>query len=361
MAIESEQREFIEARVRELKRRLTDCEQRISFLEDGDLPEALASEKVMRKRLIAELDWEQSQLPNERPDTQEALGGPSAHDESAWPAVFLSHGHKDQEAAYAITEWISQLWPEVRLFISHKGLITREQIEQYSYLRAVSFTQALVCLLTQHSMTSNAVFDELDAALQLSKPVIQIMPPRVTADDRRVYSYLKELWEPKYGKVIYTDTSSGEQELMLALCGALKIEKPENWSAGLLMEISYKERAQPLPGDVQLSNVEKVMEGLGNREETIQWLAHVELEHDNQIRARGMSTVDLSEPLPVEARVIRLLLAVPAENLPDLIRQLRPLIDRRVTNYLQTFLNETTDCQTGARAQRLLMTLLSSM
>jgi len=48
------------------------------------------------------------------------------------PAVFLAHSYRDQSAAYAISEWICQLWPNVSLFVTHTGLTGREQVEEHS-------------------------------------------------------------------------------------------------------------------------------------------------------------------------------------------------------------------------------------
>jgi hypothetical protein len=270
--------------------------------------------------------------------------------------LFLSHSHKDQLAAYAISEWICQLWPDLHLFVTHKGLSGREQIEQHSYLKVLPHVEALVCLLSEDSMTSNAVFDELDVALQLSKPIIQVMQPNATDDDRRVYSYLQSHWEPKYGGVIHPDTVSGEEAFLDALCSALNRQSPDTWSTGMLMRLVAKKRTQPPSGSSSLPNVQRLETGLGTWTEAIEWLAHLELEHDNQMRIRGLPTVDLSESnqLSIEARVARLLFTVQPSLWPQPIRQLRPLIDIRLKRWLLQFANNTPDWKDGATALRLL-------
>jgi len=275
------------------------------------------------------------------------------------PTVFLSHSHEDQLAAYSISEWICQLWPDIHLFVTHEGLSGREQIEEHSYLKAVPHVEAFVCLLTEHSMTSNAVFDELNVALQLSKPIIQVMQPNATDDDRRVYSYLQSLWEPKYGAVIYADSASGEDELLGALCNALNRVTPDTWSAGMLMKLVAKKRTQPPSGSTSLPDVETLEAGLGTRAEAIEWLAHLELEHDNQMRIRGLPTVALSESsqLSIEARVARLLFTMQPSLWPQPIRQLRPLVDARLRRWLLQVAGNTKDWKDGATALRLLSTI----
>lgn len=60
--------EFIEARIKVLKKQLAACRTRISLLEGGDLPKALESEKTMRKNLIAELEYYQMISPKKTAD-----------------------------------------------------------------------------------------------------------------------------------------------------------------------------------------------------------------------------------------------------------------------------------------------------
>jgi len=227
--------------------------------------------------------------------------------------IFFSHSHQDQLLSYAFSEWLTTLWPNVHVYLTHPGLSGREQIQEFSYLHSAPHAACMLCLLSQHSMTSNAAFDEMEVALKAAVPIVHIMRPKPTADDLRVYSYLRELWEPKYGKVHYTDSPQDEGCLLKVISGILSWTVPSFWAPGLLMQKIEKTRSAPPSSELPIPDIDALENGSGTRADALMLLSYLEREHDNQMRIRGLPTVDPaeSESLPDGVRVARLIFTIP--------------------------------------------------
>lgn len=243
--------------------------------------------------------------------------------------VFLSHSHMDQKVSYAISEWIYRLWPDIFVYITHKNLSAREKIQQYSFLHVVPHIDVFVCLLSRHSMTSNAVIDELEISARAARPIILLFHPHMNEEDIKVYSYLKELWEPKYGSPIDISSLKGEKEFLMVLCNTLGMECPSSWKLGDLNISIEKEREIPAETELPIPDVNKIISGQATRHEAIQWLALLEFEWDNRECSKGAPPPSKNRPknLSPEDRAKEFLMYCQPEEREKLVIQLRPLVD----------------------------------
>lgn len=187
--------------------------------------------------------------------------------------IFLSHSHEDQLLAYAFSEWLTVAWPELHVYLTHRGLSGREQLQEHSYLHAAPHSSGMICLLTESSMTSNAVFDEMDVALQAGISVVHVMRPNPGKDDLRVYSYLEELWEPKYGEVHYTNTPSEERQLLKVIAELTSRAVPESMPEGEFVRLVGQDRTEPPTSELRVPDVNLLETGSGSREDAREWLS----------------------------------------------------------------------------------------
>ena len=270
--------------------------------------------------------------------------------------IFLSHSHEDQLLAYAFSEWLTTVWRDLHVYLTHRGLGGREQLQEYSYLHAAPHAAGMLCLLTQHSMTSNAVLDEMEVALKASIPIVHIMRPKPSEDDLRVYSYLRELWEPKYGEVHYTDTPQDERQLLKVVSIILSRPVPNSWTEGVLMRMLEISRSEPPAEELLIPDVDMLETGRGTRADALMWLSYLEREHDNQMRIRGLPTVDPreSKKLPDGVRVARLIYTVPRHLWEQPIRQLQLLIDTPMQRWLELNITDAPDLHVRKLSKKLL-------
>jgi len=259
--------------------------------------------------------------------------------------IFFSHSHQDQLLAYAFSEWLTTVWPNLHVYLTHRGLGGREQIQEFSYLHVTPHAAGMLCLLTQHSMTSNAAFDEMEVALKAAMPIVHIMRPKPSEDDLRVYSYLRELWEPKYGKVHYTDSPQDESQLLNVISRILSWQVPRSWTQGLLMQKIEKSRSEPPSSELSIPDIDALEIGRGTRADSLMLLSYLEREHDNQMRIRGLPTVDPaeSESLPDGVRVARLIFTVPKHLWEQPIQQLQHLVDAPMLQWLKRNVTDAPD------------------
>jgi len=270
--------------------------------------------------------------------------------------IFFSHSHQDQLLAYAFSEWLTTVWPNLHVYLTHQGLSGREQIQEFSYLHATPHAAGMLCLLTQHSMTSNAVFDEMEVALKAAVPIIHIMRPKPSEDDLKVYSYLRELWVPKYGKVLYTDTIQDEGQLLSAISRILSWQVPRSWTQGLLKQKIEKFRSQPPTSELTIPDIDALEMGGGTRGDALMFLSYLEREHDNQMRIRGLPIVNPAESasLPDGVRVARLIFTIPKHLWEQPIQQFQHLVDAPMLQWLERCITDAPDPAVRGLAKELL-------
>jgi hypothetical protein len=205
-------------------------------------------------------------------------------------------------------------------------------------------------------MTSNAVLDEMEVALKASIPIIHIMRPKPSEDDMRVYSYLRELWEPKYGEVHFTETPQDERQLLNIVSRILSRSVPNSWTEGLLMKMVETTRSEPPVEELSIPDVDMLEAGRGTRADALMWLSYLEREHDNQMRIRGLPTVDPreSKQLPDGVRVARLIFTVPRHLWEQPIRQLQLLIDSQMQRWLELNVTDAPDPHVRKLSKELL-------
>lgn len=100
--------------------------------------------------------------------------------------VFLAHSHHDQNIAYALSEWILNLWSDLSVFLTHNGLSELDRLVPYYYLHAIPGSDAFICLISRNCFASNAIFDELEVAAKASCNIILVIQPNMRYARERV-------------------------------------------------------------------------------------------------------------------------------------------------------------------------------
>jgi hypothetical protein len=250
--------------------------------------------------------------------------------------IFISHSHLDQNEAYALSEWIYGEFTEVRTYISDRCLSWREELLAHNYLYMIPHIDLVLGLLSKHSMTSNAVFDELEVALKAAKPIILIFHPQMDDEDRKVYSYLQEMWEPKYGKPLDFIDKDIESALLTRVCQALRRRRQPMSPSGALARSMKKQRSLLEKVNVPMPDWRWLSEGQATRAEAIQWLAMLERELHHRMLSKGydVPSQNAEHDIAIEVRVGNFLLACGHEWWPEVTLQLRPLLDQALRSWL---------------------------
>ena len=252
--------------------------------------------------------------------------------------LFISHSHKDEAGAYALANWCHLMWPRTWVFITHTGLAHRETIQKRSYLSEAHLAKAVLCLLTENSMTSDAVFDELKVALAAHVPIVLTFSPNPAEDDRRVYSYLQDMWRPKYGEAHDPSSPAGEQGLAAALQTALN-ETPPTPSPSIT---EMFERPRPAPGKSALAppdfgTILANADGAAN--EALKFLAIIERDLENQAILRGAPAFadHNARELETDTRLAIVFAHAPEENWEPMSVGLRPLLGAAALTQLHLY------------------------
>lgn len=243
--------------------------------------------------------------------------------------IFISHSHDDQKIAYALTEWMLELWPSISIFMTSRDQCEIDELIPGLYFLALHASKCVLFLATPSSLKSSYAQIELGAATQLGVNIIGVCANGSTPDDIEADGIRGD-----FDRVIDLAYEGAETALLDFLGSALNLTIPEKHKVGRLDQLLKMPRYIPdnkhreRVNEGKIPNAQKIADSQElTKEDTLKWLDIVEKHVENKARMAGLCPELLPKETDVRARLIRILMVSDDAKYDELLRPFAALID----------------------------------
>lgn len=245
--------------------------------------------------------------------------------------VFVSHSHHDQEVAYALTEWMQELWPGIKIFMTSRDQRELDELIPGRYFLALQASRCVLFLATAGSLGSGYALMELGSAMQLGIRVVA-----VCANGSTIYELEANGLLGDFDLVTDLTEEDAEKALLDFLESTLSITIPEDYEVGRLNQLLRKPRYIPDNEAGEQVDMSKIPDAHKiaakqqlSEEDALKWLGILEKHVENKARMAGLRPEMLPKETDAYGRLIMIMMVSDDEKYDELLQPFAALIDNQ--------------------------------
>ena len=251
--------------------------------------------------------------------------------------IFVSHSHDDRSTAHAVTQWLAEVYPELKVFMTSREQWELDEFFPDYYMLSLLASRALLVVVTENSLGSSHVKLELGTATQRGLKVVGLCAQRSTIEDLKASGLHSD-----FDSVIGLDEEKAESLLAESIRSALRLPATPKCDPGRLAALL--ERPPSIPDADQSAAAHDMLASIGrklrddeilSKEEALIWLDVLEKNVQNKARMAG----EMPERLPrlsMQGRLSVLMSTSDETRYYKLLRPLASLVDEQFCSKLET-------------------------